>query len=797
MKKTIVGWALLCWTFAGLAAAAEQPIVAPVFTKGVLPSAFASNTTELAKAVSLKKDQKKSLSFEVAEIPDGMIPTLIFKARMQSSLAAGCSGPLRITVNGKPIGPDNIANRPAQMPAVNGMELSAWYDAGPRLWFGPSYEAIEKGQYKPLDVVSYDYVLRLDKMVEKGANTIELANVDLRPEMVVVMDDLAFAWWSPNRLTKPKALAPAPTGTMPTCEPWMQCRVDYKATILSGGGLKVTWGERELLFESRFSSPGGKWAELTEKESRGWRREDAKNDGNVFCGTAGALRLERNLESRDECLLVRDTMFNSSSQDLPIMVTHQAAPGPYEKLFLGGRFIPIKSGAASVPSNPSVVVLGKNSGFGIMPADDIFRIHYSGSCDDKQAALSDRNLVLRPGVTYQQEWLIVPLLKPDYWHFINAVRRHFKTNFAIPGSFLFYDREKPVYQIVRELDWAGALYLSFGPADYYKGAFPHGPMMRSMDQSRIIITQKAVAAASPPTKRLNYFNCFNYSLPWEKDHPGMWPDCRVLLPDGKQVSDGTTMTYFFPTTTNAYGRQMDELVDWLLNTVGAEGLYWDCYEYYDVSHYGEPWDGWTADINPRTHQIDRKRSSLSIISWPWREKLTARLLKEGRPLVANGNPSFTSEYQYRFPRFVETADIGNLSGAHLFTPIALGDHLTERNDVDSYRWMLRALDWGGLYYWYNECPSRPAFTKYMFPFTPIELHSGYLIGKERILTKTSGHFGWGDSSEFDVHVFDRIGQETKDLKVPRIVKDGKAYGEVRIPEGYAVAIVRRSPADHR
>ena len=111
--------------------------------------------------------------------------------------------------------------------------------------------------------------------------------------------------------------------------------------------------------------------------------------------------------------------------------------------------------------------------------------------------------------------------------------------------------------------------------------------------------------------------------------------------------------------------------------------------------------------------------------------------------------------------------------------------------MDSYRWMLRALDWGGLYYWYSQIPTRPAFTTYMFPFTPIELHKGYIIGEERILTKISGMFGWGDQSEFEAHVFDRLGKETDEIEVPRVVKNGEACAEVRIPEGYAVALVRQ------
>ena len=38
----------------------------------------------------------------------------------------------------------------------------------------------------------------------------------------------------------------------------------------------------------------------------------------------------------------------------------------------------------------------------------------------------------------------------------------------------------------------------------------------------------------------------------------------------------------------------------------------------------------------------------------------------------------------------------------LYSPIALGDHLTERSEQDAYRVMLRALDFGCVYYWYND-----------------------------------------------------------------------------------------------
>ena len=50
----------------------------------------------------------------------------------------------------------------------------------------------------------------------------------------------------------------------------------------------------------------------------------------------------------------------------------------------------------------------------------------------------------------------------------------------------------------------------------------------------------------------------------------------------------------------------------------------------------------------------------------------------------------------------------------------------------------------------------------MFPFTPVELHAGWLVGRERILTAVSGEFGWrGEKPDVDVFVFNELGREVK------------------------------------
>jgi hypothetical protein len=234
---------------------------------------------------------------------------------------------------------------------------------------------------------------------------------------------------------------------------------------------------------------------------------------------------------------------------------------------------------------------------------------------------------------------------------------------------------------------------------------------------------------------------------------------------------------------------------------GCEGVYWDEFEYSRYQyHYddfsrptGLPWDGVSADIDPRSMKISRLKSSVTLISQPFRLALARRIM-EHHLLVGNGQPHTRTMTKLHFPRFVETGSISHCATATLYTPIALGDHLTERSEVDAYHVMLRALDFGCVYYWYHDLhviPTHVALTHYMFPITPVELHEGYIIGQERIVTNRSGLFGWGDSSRHEVHVFDDQGREVPSFKAATVVHDGSTFTELRLPEDYSAAIVRR------
>ena len=175
--------------------------------------------------------------------------------------------------------------------------------------------------------------------------------------------------------------------------------------------------------------------------------------------------------------------------------------------------------------------------------------------------------------------------------------------------------------------------------------------------------------------------------------------------------------------------------------------------------------------------------------------MAKRILARG-PLIGNGPAVTRARAALKFPCFVETGSITNCAQAHLYSPIALGDHLTEYSEQDAYNTMAAALDYGCVYHWYNDVsvvPTHHTLTQYMYPFTPVELHEGYLIGRERILTNRSGLFGWGDSSTHEVHVFDDTGTEVTGFATPTVTQDGKTYTELRLAEGWTAAVIRSSP----
>ena len=453
-------------------------------------------------------------------------------------------------------------------------------------------------------------------------------------------------------------------------------------------------------------------------------------DGKWYIGSNQFFKHQRNIFQHDNWIEVRDIFTNLTDENLPIMQVYSSKLGKRTKeVWLGCDKLPSGEGNVSESDNPSVFATTEKSGIGLLPLSDVFQIHANQSATGGTIELSDKSFVLKPKNQYVAEWAIVPVDKPDMWAFVNSARRLLRVNFRIDNT--------------------------------------------SGINAKTIIN----------------VNCFIYNGPEREE---LFKDARILDAEGNHMICGDTNNKLYvPTLNNAFGKETAKSIDIILDKTGANGIFWDEFQTSRDSYAYNMWDNFSADIDPETFKIKKLKGSVALLSLGWRMQQKMRI-KDHSSISIKGTPSTRTERQLKMLGFTKIDDITNCNRMLLYTPVALGDSNTERTEKDAYGTMLKALDYGCLYLWNNAeiASTFKTLTEYMYPFTPIELHSGYVIGRERILTNKSGVFGWGDKSDFTAHVFDADGRETTSIQVPKVEKDDKTYAEVKIPDGHSVALVR-------
>jgi len=725
--------------------------------------------------LTLKNGECATNFVAIPTLPTDREVVLALKARMQFDTPAGHTPALQLRVNGRVVNSARLVNKPQFGKAKDGRIHPL--AAGERFstFYAPDFTSADASQYGIPGVKTSEIELRITDLLSAGTNEVVLVNgaqAGVSQAMIVGDGRLLFRAAAAGSVVK----AGPPTGPLEVFKPAARHKVDYTARDLPGSKLQIELNGEHFLVESEFSTPAPAWA-------RG---------SNPFFG------YHREVEKRDEAITIRDTFTNLTSDNLPLMQRHQVRPADValKRIWLAGISPAGLDGSSASPENPTAFGTTAKSGLGLLPLNDEFQVHTANFAAQGMLGLADRQFVLRPGMSYTAEWAIVPVSRPDYFNFVNAVRRLCEANFTIRDCFAFL-RAGPLTQKWSDTEFANfarfkSVNLLCATIDWpmYEGLYPHGTAFQLIEREHFRSWVERIHRLLPDVRSSVYFHCF---IDVMADGPVRFADARVLRSDGTQADYGVPRDkIFFPTATNEYGRAVSKNVDLILDEIGADGVYWDELEYSAYQyHYGNPWDGCSADIDPQTHRITRLKSSVALLSQDWRVALAKRILKRG-PLIANGQPHTRTMARLRFPRFVETGSPSNCAGAQMHSPIALGDHLTERSEADAYRMMLTALDYGCLYHWYNDMtviPTYPTLTEHMYPITPVELHEGWIAGKERIITKRSGLFGWGDKSRHEVHAYDEEGRGVPDFKAPLVERDGAHFSELRLPEGWSAVVI--------
>jgi hypothetical protein len=272
-----------------------------------------------------------------------------------------------------------------------------------------------------------------------------------------------------------------------------------------------------------------------------------------------------------------------------------------------------------------------------------------------------------------------------------------------------------------------------------------------------------------------------------------WADSVVRGANGRPVLDTWYVQYYqeprglnlivYPTRTNHRHAQMMEQLQWLMEEVGFDGAYIDQFALAlggsDSLTYGT-WDGHTVDLDPTTGEVTRKYGIVGLLSaearWAWVEYL----LGKGKIVVANGEPAVNELQRLPVYRFMETQGYGPMSGdipncpncarGQLASPIGLGHSFgygRSEGEVRGGEFLMRTviahLRYGLLYYYYGAAfdADQGGYgpVNHMFPFTPVELHEGWIVGRERTITCVSGTFARPGGVAPEVHLFDARGLE--------------------------------------
>ncbi len=178
---------------------------------------------------------------------------------------------------------------------------------------------------------------------------------------------------------------------------------------------------------------------------------------------------------------------------------------------------------------------------------------------------------------------------------------------------------------------------------------------------------------------------------------------------------------------------------------------------------------------------------------PPRLDIIERVRGAGGFLMANMQAATRTMAEQQIVRFVETGSFSAVIKTHPGCPLGLGNHHDDNTVAEAARNALGILQQSGLYYGHHYVrePEDWNFFAPMFPFTPVELRDGVIIGEDRIVTATSGRFGWPDGAEAEVFVVGGEGLRVEEPDVTEVTEDGKRLYEIRMSGDQFAIIVRK------
>jgi hypothetical protein len=587
----------------------------------------------------------------------------------------------------------------------------------------------------------------------------------------------------------------------------------YRGQLLPGGGFALQVGQKRLDFSSAFSYPKAgfnRFVPAGQPDNTGQPQWNVttRAEGKSFraLATGPDYTVQRTVTFTPRKVEVSDQITNlHADAKLGIMVKHRVnlKGEPSAAVRLAGNADPSLNKYWSA-ANPSVYVSLGNLGLGMICEDDVFR-NQAWLCfdaEDQAAGLSDENLCLPAGGSYTLRWSVYPVASNDYFDFINLVRQDWGSNYTVEGAWTFFGPDTiiatPVETLRDQFNRLGIKRACYcggwvdWKTDRKKIGFGTGvldPYWASF-RDRLRQASAKIHEAVPDCKVLVYYDTQRDTSDGGHER---FRDSWLTDPSGNQSSTEWSGVYSLTysvvaTLQDTYGKAMLQAVDQYMDEMKIDGLYWD--EMEGVG-YGSPLvtynmpDGYSCEINPKDYTLTREIGITTILGEGHRLAVIDRVRAKGGTLMGNGPTGTRRLLDRHVQRMVEIQH--NDSWAYEGNLDSCLGYASSRMDFGNWIRSLRmaTLLVGTTYQYSHE------ISRYVFPFTPLELHSGYLLGRERIIATHGGNYGWpGERCLVQVHHFDEKGMLTpqdfpttieSEARTAVTLKDGEAIILERLP----------------
>lgn len=558
-------------------------------------------------------------------------------------------------------------------------------------------------------------------------------------------------------------------------------------SLNQGGGFDVTINGTPYPFQSRISWPWGDYNLLGETASgeAAWQVTTQNLGANQYRVTASGnyYSLDRQIEVFPTHISVEDTYTNDWEYDLGLLIYNEVpvVTAQLNQSLLSGYDRYGRQIETAVPDyGPSTFFTDANTGLAIVPVDDVFIVQALPYVDWQNAAgVATEEFALASGDSYTLEWAVYPTGSKDYYDFVNNFRtvegriaRMEKTpGFVTTTPHPPERRKVPTQDFIDKRSLEIGIFHSLSEIADDPEIHIDGIEFRDFPLERALLAEQ-VAAIHAMDPDFDVALHIAHSL-YATNNPDQFADSKVIVSNGQQASwgdgsafgpqkqaDGWRWWGFYPTPGNSFHDALIDSVDILMDEMGFDGGFMDGFmaAYTGQYTYDGTWDGYTAEINPATKTIARKKGSVLLLSQPSLIEYARKIRDKDGVVIANSGVltrSMTAEDYIIFDNEISSGPEMHLAP----TVTALGNppFLSEKH---LYYDMLDKLSWGELFISYSDghTLTHETLASMQFPITFREIDSGMVRGDEKVVTMNPGIYGWsGDSDLHMIYKFDSRG----------------------------------------